>query len=121
MASLAAVFNHLVLPPQIPGEQDADVEAISKNILGRLFQAATTLGKLAGQENETIWKGLQESLRRCQYLHEFGHLEVKSLKSEFQRLTFGEPLLLHIAEQNAALIIRRDVRYTKQLHSLARS
>lgn len=110
MASVANVFNHLVLPPQLPGKQDVDIESSSNDILGRLMQATTTLSKLAGQEQVSVWAAVRESLRRCQYLHASGRLEKESLMSELRHLRRDQPLILHILEQNAALIIRLDVR-----------
>jgi hypothetical protein len=110
MASFANVFNHLVLPPKLPGGQDADTEHISSDVLSRLIQAATTLGKLAGQEQASTWDGVRQSLRRCHSLHARGRLEKQSLISEFRHLKHGHPLILHVIEQNAALIIRHGVR-----------
>jgi hypothetical protein len=110
MASLANVFNHLVLPPRLPGEQDADIEHISNDVLDRLIRATVTLGKLAGQEQASVWHAVRKSLHRCHTLHARGRLEKQSLISEFRHLEHDQPLILHIIEQNAALIIRRDIR-----------
>ncbi|KAF2123668.1 hypothetical protein P153DRAFT_435751 [Dothidotthia symphoricarpi CBS 119687] len=109
MATLAHVFNHLVLPPQIPGEQDEDIERSSHDILVRLIRATSTLARLAGQNQTATWQPLRQSLRRCQSLHERGHLEKQSLISEFKNIQHDQPLVLHIIEQNAALIVRRDI------------
>ena len=50
MALLESVFNHLVLPPKIPGHQDTDIGGIEQFILIRLKQACNTLNKFAGQD-----------------------------------------------------------------------
>jgi hypothetical protein len=110
MASLAIVFNHLVLPPQLPGEQDVDIERTSDDVLNRLTHATITLGRLAGQKQASTWHAVRQSLRRCHSLHARGRLEKQSLISEFQYLKPDQPIILHIIEQNAALIIRRDDR-----------
>ena len=110
MASLANVFNHLVLPPKLPGEQDTDNQSISDEVLARLTHATTTLGKLAGLEQASTWHAVRQSLRRCHSLHASGRLEKQSLSSEFRYLKHDQSLILHIIEQNAALIIRRDAR-----------
>ena len=110
MVSLASVFNHLVVPPQIPGKQDVDIEGISNDILVRLIQATATLGRLAGQEQASTWHAIRQSLRRCQSLHVLGRLEQRSLISELQSLKHNASLVLHVMEQNAALIIRRELK-----------
>ncbi|KAH8725994.1 hypothetical protein GQ44DRAFT_771576 [Phaeosphaeriaceae sp. PMI808] len=109
MASLAGVFNHLVLPRQIPGKQDTDIDGINQDILARLIHATTTLRKLDTEDQTPIWLVICRSLQRCQSLHHLGRLDKQSLLLEFRSLSPGEPLFLHVAEQNAALIIRRDV------------
>jgi hypothetical protein len=50
MALLESVFNHLVLPPKLPGQQDRDIEGIEQSILTRLIRACDTLGKSTGQQ-----------------------------------------------------------------------
>ncbi|RYP37538.1 hypothetical protein DL767_002846 [Monosporascus sp. MG133] len=49
MASLESVFNHLVLPPKLPGRQDPDIEGVTHSILTRLIRACDTLANLSGQ------------------------------------------------------------------------
>jgi hypothetical protein len=110
MATVANVFNHLVLPTQIPGKQDADIEIINSDVLVRLIHATVTLGKLACEKQASIWHAVRQSLRCCQSLHVLGRLEKQSLIAEFRLLKHDQPLILHVAEQNAALIIRRDKR-----------
>jgi len=110
MTSLASIFNHLVLPPKLPGQQDADIQQVSDDILRRLIKATATLSKLDGQKQALTWRDLDRSLRCCQFLHASGRLEKQSLIPALQNLKHHESLILHILEQNAALIIRLDVR-----------
>jgi hypothetical protein len=110
MASFKEVFNHLVLPPQLPGKQDADIESTGNAIFLRLIQASSTLCRLAGQEKTSPWYELRQYIRRCQSLHAHGRLEKLSLVTEFRNFNNQRPLLLHIAEQNAALIVRYHVK-----------
>jgi hypothetical protein len=110
MVPLMNVYNHLVLPPKLPGRQDADIECTSNEVLVRLIQATVTLGSLAGQEQASTWHAVRQSLRRCHSLHVPDRLEKRSLISEFRYLKHDQPLVLDVIEQNAALIIRRDVR-----------
>jgi hypothetical protein len=111
MPLFTEIFNHLVLPPQLPGKQDANIESIGDAIIVRLIQATSTLGRLGTQEQASTWNATRQYLRRCQTLHACGRLEKLSLISEFQNFNRERPLLLHIFEQNAAVIVRYSARY----------
>jgi hypothetical protein len=105
------VFNHLVLPPQLPSKQDTNIESTGDAIIARLIHATFTLSRLASQEKTFPWYATRQYLRRYQSLHVHGRLEKLSLISKFRNFDQEQPLLLHIAEQNAALIVRYNVRY----------
>lgn len=110
MNSLESVFNHLVLPPKLPGQPDTDTPGIEHSILTRLIRACDTLNKLAGQGFAETWAPIRNSLYICLNLNQ-GRLEKASLLQEFRNLQPKVSLILHVVEQNAALIIRRDMRY----------
>ena len=110
MTSLIDVFNHLVLPPKLSGEQDADIERTGDNIIVRLIHATTTLSKLASQEQTSTWHAVRRYLFCCQSLHARGRLEKQTLISELRNLKHDQPLILHVVEQNAALLVRYNAR-----------
>ncbi|KAI1741165.1 hypothetical protein F4680DRAFT_464954 [Xylaria scruposa] len=105
---LSSVFNHLVLPPEVPGAQDTDVDAISRDIITRMIHAIDTA---IGFTSDMPWRGayqnLQDSLQACLELNR-GHLERASLFKHLQKLELGKVLILYLNEQNAGLLIRRD-------------
>jgi hypothetical protein len=109
MALLESVFNHLVLPPKLPGRQDVEKDDIETNILTRLIHACDTLSELSDQEFTRTWTSLLKSLRIWSSVNQ-GHLEKNSMLHEFNNLQQNDLLILHVVEQNAALIIRRHVR-----------
>jgi hypothetical protein len=111
MSVFMEVFNHLVLPPQLPGKQDANIESIGDAIVDRLIQATSTLTRLTVQDYACPWNAIRQYLHRFQSLHAHGRLEKLSLISKLGNFDQEQPLLLHIAEQNAALIVRYDARY----------
>jgi hypothetical protein len=111
MSVFMEVFYHLVLPPKLPGKQDANIESTGDAIVDRLMRAALTLSRLAGQEDASPWYAIRRHLRRYQSLHVRGRLERLSLISKFREFDQEHPLLLHVTEQNAALIIRYNGRY----------
>lgn len=110
VATLESVFSHVVLPPKVPHEQDKNPEEVGNAIAALLVQAVTTMTKLVGQNQASTWRALRRTLRFCQLLHVSGRLERRSLLQEFQDFKQDQPLILFIGEQNAALLVRRDVR-----------
>ncbi|KAI0444448.1 hypothetical protein F4803DRAFT_249140 [Xylaria telfairii] len=105
---LSSVFNHLVLPPKIPGAQDTNINAVSRDILTRMIHATDTAINITSYGP---WRGtyqnLQDSLRACLELNR-GHLEKGCLLKHLQELDLGKVLILYLNEQNAGLLIRRD-------------
>lgn len=102
---LESVFNHLVLPPKLPGCQDADIEGIERDILSRLLHTCESLGTLSTQETEETWHSVRRQLVVCLDLHR-GSFDRESLISAFSNLSDDCPVTLHIAEQNCAIVIR---------------
>ncbi|KAI3338571.1 hypothetical protein F4824DRAFT_509367 [Ustulina deusta] len=108
MEMLGLVFNHLVLPPEIPGAQDSDVDAVSQNVLTRMIHATDTAMSLT---SDVPWleayQNLRDCLQACLQLNR-GHLERRSLLTHFRKLQPGHMLILYLNEQNAGLLVRRD-------------
>lgn len=105
MALLESVFNHLVLPPKLPGHRDTDIEGVEKCILNRLIHACGTLGQLADQSLDGIWSSTRESLLNCMDVNTC-RLEKASVQKELRHFQPKKFLILHVAEQNAALLLR---------------
>ncbi|MCJ1402282.1 hypothetical protein MMC11_005502 [Xylographa trunciseda] len=108
MALLESVFNHLVLPPKLPGHRDIDFEGIEQSILTRLIRACDTLGQFTGQPFRETWASVRYSLCMCLNVNP-GRLEKASVLQEFSNLQRNGLLILYVVEQNAALLIRRHV------------
>ncbi|KAH0566486.1 hypothetical protein GP486_000104 [Trichoglossum hirsutum] len=106
MALLESIFNHLVLPPKLPGQQDEDKASIENSILSRLMHACDTLGNLSGHEFMQTWVTLHNSLSICSSANQ-GRLEKSSMLHNFRNFQQNDLLILHVVEQNAALLIRR--------------
>ncbi len=109
MALLESVFNHLVLPPKLPGQQDRDIEAIEQNILTRLIRACDTLSGLTNQQFAGTWASVSHSLHLCLNIN-LGRLDKESMLQAFYKLQRKDLLTLHVVEQNAALLIRRHIK-----------
>lgn len=110
MKVLESVFNHLALPPKLPGARDSNIERVERCIVDRLFDAAVTLKDLLKGEYDETWDRVLDSLQICRDLNQRGTLERTSLFNAFKELHQydGANLIIHVAEQNAGLIIRED-------------
>jgi hypothetical protein len=105
MASAESVFNHLVLPPRLPGREDADTESIGNSIVTGLLKACTTLRETAGHGTAEVWDSLHRSFGIFSRINK-GCLERTSILREFRNLRHDDILVLYVVEQNAALLIR---------------
>ncbi|KAI1134677.1 hypothetical protein F5Y05DRAFT_422056 [Hypoxylon sp. FL0543] len=108
MHQLHAVFNHLVLPPQVPGKQDSDVEALSREVCLRLIHACETVTALVEQPWTDEFQHLLTTLNTCVGLNS-GGLEKSLLIKTLRNLEPNSMLVLYVADQNSALLIRRDI------------
>ncbi|KAI1654401.1 hypothetical protein F4813DRAFT_370697 [Daldinia decipiens] len=106
MDLLQAVFNHLVLPPRLPGSQDPDIEAVSYDVLMRIIRACDTLDSLVEPPWSKAYQSLRASFKACLPLHS-GRLDKSVLLAYFRELQPDQMLILHVIEQNAALLVRR--------------
>ncbi|PWY88227.1 hypothetical protein BO70DRAFT_331486 [Aspergillus heteromorphus CBS 117.55] len=100
------VFDHVVLGPQLPGRHDAEIVHVEGNLLARMLNASDIMSQLE-PESET-WKSVRESLIACQEVHVDGRVVGENLVLALQELVCKRLIILHIAEQNAGLLIRID-------------
>ncbi|KUI56442.1 hypothetical protein VP1G_03790 [Cytospora mali] len=108
MSLLEGVFNHLVLPPKLPGRQDPHLEDESQDFIRRLIKAVDTLSTTTNnvQDLDDALNSVRQSLRLCSLLNR-GRLDKDTLLSALQNLG-SEQLVLYVVEQNAAVLIRRN-------------
>jgi hypothetical protein len=106
-ATLLAAFSHIVLPPKLPTAFDGDDASLSLDFGNRLLHACRTLQSLCPNLGRDVWDTLDLSLRTTLLLNQ-DILAKDDLLSAFRGLG-KEWLALHIAKQNAALLVRRDV------------
>lgn len=109
MDLLESVFNHIVLPAKLPGNQDDNIDGVNGNILNRLLDACDSIAKLSGQDLAKAWELTHHSLRTCRQINQ-GRLERASLLEAFHNLQSNHYLILHVVEQNAALLLRRHIK-----------
>ncbi|KAI1337630.1 hypothetical protein F5Y15DRAFT_389781 [Xylariaceae sp. FL0016] len=104
---LQAVFNHLVLPPKVPGAADKEPGAVGREILTRLIRASENLENIANENLAKAYTNLSASLRACQVLNIDGGLDKATILEHFRQLEADNMMIIHVAEQNAGLLIYR--------------
>ncbi|TQV93180.1 P-loop containing nucleoside triphosphate hydrolase [Cordyceps javanica] len=111
---LEAVFDHLVLPPKLLAAPDDDYDASALNweLATRLIKACK---QLEDTDATTQWRSLEASLLLTRELH--NPVSVETLMAAFRTIADTEGanwLALHVAQQNAALIIYKNIE-TKEV------
>ncbi|OCL12896.1 hypothetical protein AOQ84DRAFT_417852 [Glonium stellatum] len=106
---LPLVFNHIALPPQLPGSHDSNIEEVGKDICARLLNANRHLTGLKSDILVQASHHVHQSLEICMLVNDVGRLNKSALLESMRDLKRGEVLILHITEQNAGLLIRRQV------------
>ncbi|KAK0120124.1 hypothetical protein ONS95_011532 [Cadophora gregata] len=105
---LEYIIDHVFLPPKLPTENDTSVE--EEVILTKLVHdTLNNFIELLPDDDETSqYKRLPPMLS---ILMEVGKLEspIKKLGAKIEEMTAGDALALHITQQNAGLILRKQI------------
>lgn len=117
LSTLESVFNHAVLPPKLPGSQDARLHDINQSLILRLIDASTTIRDLPRDESFADTFKIGEALDKIKRVLEganvlnAGGKQTKNVLLEYFRgLRILDLLILHVTEQNAGLLITRHFK-----------
>jgi hypothetical protein len=103
---LEPLFNHIALPPRLPGRQDTRLDRVERALVERLLDATVSLSRLPHIDSVGEWESLRRSLETCRRVNSGGRLTKTSILAALRELQGRDFIALHITEQNAALIIR---------------
>lgn len=112
---LDALYNHLVLPPRLPGAQDLNLAAVESALLDRVHSTALHLLAQVPKPVQSSYAALQTSLQACRSVHINRRLDRRILSEELLKLQPDCILILHVTEQNAGLLVWRQARYVHNL------
>ena len=115
---LTSLFNHLALPLRLPGKHESKIEEIELALTVRLLDATRYLRLLTGNDASEMLDYIRRSLEVCKLVNANGRLNKSSLLNAFRGLERREVLILHVAQQNAGLLIRRHNAYVIQANSV---
>ena len=106
---LESLVHHIALPPQLPQQQErlSTLNKIQDALLDHLLAATNILDAL---HLGTPWHCIRRSIQTCKTINSGGTINKTALLAAFRELENGsdEVLILHVAEQNAAVLIRRE-------------
>jgi hypothetical protein len=105
---LESLINHVSLPPQLPGKPEMTTDQIGHALTTRLLNASRMLSALTTGKLSQQWDRVRYILQICKSVNAGGKLNKSLLSTEFQKLERGGLLVLHVVEQNAGLLIRRQ-------------
>lgn len=102
-----ALYNHLVLPPQLPQRQDSNLDELEKALLNRLLVSVKHMRDLPGNDQSYVWSLIERGLRATQSIHAGGHVDRTALIRELNDFGESDFLVVYVRSQNCALYIRR--------------
>lgn len=107
-ALLEAVINHVALPPRLPAKADNRFDEVEQALSDLLLNASKCLRDHIPGDLSQKWDVTRKTLQICSQVNAGGKLDRRLLLSELQCLNRNDTLIIHVAEQNAGLLIRRD-------------
>ena len=113
-ASLERVFNHLVLPPQLPSKQDDSIEKIGYSIMRRIRRACEALTLITTDQFVDGCAAIDAGLSSMSQ-NDGTYRTISSLLDSFQLLRDEDRVVpFYIAEQNAGLLMYSRTKYVYQ-------
>ncbi|KAL3481036.1 hypothetical protein BJX99DRAFT_254014 [Aspergillus californicus] len=99
------VFNHIALPRRVPGCSDRNTGDVNSEIISRAIRAVDTLCAFQHRASQKIYINVKRSLENCRSSHEDDQIDQSGLLQTFADVQHGTSLVVHIAAQNAGLLI----------------
>ncbi|KAL5336549.1 hypothetical protein BJX70DRAFT_400495 [Aspergillus crustosus] len=106
-STLLSIFNHVVLPPELPGAADEHVDTVEGDLTRRLLEVVKVM-KDNPQENVSLtWHMIENTLTASHLVNDKGICNKAALAEVLKILSSDNALIIRIREQNAGLLIRK--------------
>ncbi|KAI0895087.1 hypothetical protein F4806DRAFT_90268 [Annulohypoxylon nitens] len=105
--ALKRLFNHIALPARLPQESDSNIDEVERGLVDYLIAAAKLMRDPQDGTCWQVWDSLGRSLLLCRALNIGGKLERSQLSLHLKELRDSGVIILHIAAQNAGIIISK--------------
>jgi hypothetical protein len=99
------LYHHAVLPRNVPGHEDCNLYRIQSELVERLASAVKSLMPHAPIEDLSCIDTIRLALSTCAALNVDGKVDKTMLTKELLQLHGQQALILHVTEQNVALLI----------------
>ncbi|KAH7115923.1 hypothetical protein B0J11DRAFT_571692 [Dendryphion nanum] len=101
------LYNHAVLPRDVPGQEDSDLYQVEARLLRHLLNATKTIKSHACLEHQHGIDAVRLMLTRSASINIEGKIDKHTLMNELDILSKegDHAVLLFVAEQNAALLV----------------
>lgn len=109
-SKLEYVVNHIVLPPRLPGKEEVCEDDVRCELLAFLQAASITLKSDSDTEINAVGHSIFNILEICKATNLGGKLDKSTLLHQFQEIQPNTPIILHVKEQNAGLLIWKNER-----------
>ncbi|KAI1100418.1 hypothetical protein F4804DRAFT_46400 [Jackrogersella minutella] len=108
-AALKSLFHHVALPAMLPQGSESNTDEIGRAFLDRLIVASQIMGNIQDGVCQQVWQSLSRSLAVSNILNVDGKLERNQLAMHLKELRNSDVLILHVATQNAGVLIHKPV------------
>lgn len=109
-ALLFHVYNHVVLPRNVPGRENSNLYQVESEIGRRLTNATKQLAQHAPLDDLAHLDTIRLMLSTCTAINIDGKIDKTMLIRELRQLEDRQALALHVTEQNAGLLIYHRLR-----------
>jgi len=106
---LLHIYHHVALPRNVPGREDSNLHQVEADITRRLINATKQLALHAPTNDLAKLDAIRLMLSTCGALNVDGKIDKHMLAKELHQLEDRQALVLHVTEQNAALLIYRHL------------
>ncbi|CAG8953309.1 hypothetical protein HYFRA_00003516 [Hymenoscyphus fraxineus] len=104
---LESIFHHVALPPKLPNRQEAGLDTIQDSLTERLLNASIAIRDSVYERHGPEWDCVRRSISVSKSINAGGRLDKTTLVKAFRELEGNEMLIVHISEQNAALLVQK--------------
>lgn len=108
---LESLFNHLAFPIQLPQREDVIIPQMEAALVDRLIDASRRMrDHLQDESSRTVWQSICHTLETATKVNNpAGRLDRSRLHSQLRQFatTEGEFIILHVAAQNAAILMHK--------------
>lgn len=105
-SALESLFNHIALPARLPDRVESQSNALENSLIDRVLASVKQLSGLTNDRYGKHLECIRRSLHASKVVNTNGRLNKATLLTAFRELSGDDFLMVHITEQNAAMIIR---------------